>query len=46
MTYVSCVPEAGLEPALAFRYQSDFKSDASTNSATRAIALNSCLATT
>lgn len=30
------VPEAGLEPALVFKYQSDFKSDASTNSATRA----------
>ena len=30
------VPEAGLEPALVFRYQLDFKSNASTNSATRA----------
>ena len=31
------VPRAGLEPALAFKYQLDFKSNASTNSATEAI---------
>ena len=30
------VPAAGLEPALAFRCQLDFKSNASTNSATPA----------
>ena len=36
MTLAFSVPEAGLEPALAFGCQSDFKSDASTNSATRA----------
>lgn len=33
---IGSVPRAGLEPALAFKYQLDFKSNASTNSATEA----------
>ena len=33
---IGSVPRAGLEPALAFKCESDFKSDASTNSATEA----------
>lgn len=37
------VPRAGLEPALVFVYQLDFKSNASTNSATEAIFIRALL---
>ena len=40
------VPRAGLEPALAFKYQLDFKSNASTNSATEAKNVTSLFLTT
>ncbi len=36
MKSIGFVPQAGLEPALAFKYELDFKSNVSTNSTTAA----------